>query len=301
LRIAILVVGLLVLALLAALGWQHSRYLKVRRQVVQDLQPVFHSSTAFHVVTYLDVSEGSDVIEEVRKLRGDLESSGEAELVWAGRAAFSALESEQIAPAEWDAVVLVQYPSREAYAELAASPGYHAALERFSRSYSHGLERSPRLNLSIPFLLLALRAGQILTRAPSHYPFEPASSDERDPRTQRQPERFEKLRALKPLSEDAIVVVNLLKRGTVEQQAADSAYGRKMAGMFAEGVHGPMHMGRAVTLEGDAEFDRVAIVYYPGIEYFIAMAGSTFFNGIVGGKQPGDTLAVVTVPITARL
>jgi len=300
-RIVVLVAALLVVTLVAALGWQHLRYLKTRRQIVQDRQPLFHSAGCFHVVTFVAVPEGSDVIEEVRKLRGDLESDGQAELVWAGRVALTALESEQIAPAPWSAVLLVQYPSRQAYDAAVASPGYRIALDRFTRTYSHGLERPRGLNLGIPFLLLALRAGQIVSRAPSHYPFVPASAEEQDARTAERGARLEQLRRLKPLSEDALVVVNLLKQGTPEQRAADAGYGRRMAGLFAEGAHGPMHIGRAVTLEGDAEFDRVAIVYYPGVEYFIDMARSSFFNGIVGGKQPGDTLAVPTVPITDRL
>ena len=60
-------------------------------------------------------------------------------------------------------------------------------------------------------------------------------------------------------------------------------------------------MGRCVTLEGDAEFETVAIVYYPGIDYFLSLMQSKFYNGIFGGKQLGDTLAIPTVPILDRL
>jgi hypothetical protein len=70
-----------------------------------------------------------------------------------------------------------------------------------------------------------------------------------------------------------------------------------MIGAMAERGCGPMHMGRAVTLEGDADFDDVAIVYYPGVAYFAEMLGSNFFQGIIGDKQLGDTQATVTVPI----
>ena len=41
-------------------------------------------------------------------------------------------------------------------------------------------------------------------------------------------------------------------------------------------------------------------MYYPGPVYMSDMIESTFFRGIVGGKQPGDTLAVLTVPILDR-
>ena len=66
-------------------------------------------------------------------------------------------------------------------------------------------------------------------------------------------------------------------------------------------AHGPMHLGRAVTVEGDAEFSAVAAVYYPGIDYMQNMIGSTFMNRIGEGKQQGDSLAVVTVPFLSKL
>mgnify|MGYP004147632783 FL=1 len=56
-----------------------------------------------------------------------------------------------------------------------------------------------------------------------------------------------------------------------------------------------------MTLEGDAAFDDVNIVYYPGIDYLISLMRSKFYNGIGGGKQLGDTQAIPTVPILDRL
>ena len=70
---------------------------------------------------------------------------------------------------------------------------------------------------------------------------------------------------------------------------------------MAEGGYGPMHMARAVRVEGDADFDQVVLVYYPGIDFMRSMVESSFFNRIVGGKQPGDTLALITVPILGEL
>jgi len=74
-----------------------------------------------------------------------------------------------------------------------------------------------------------------------------------------------------------------------------------MAGLFAAHGHGPSHMGNSVTLEGDAEFKAGGIVYYPGLDYFLSLMQSTFYNGISGGKQLGDTQAIPTVPILDRL
>jgi hypothetical protein len=62
-----------------------------------------------------------------------------------------------------------------------------------------------------------------------------------------------------------------------------------------------MHLGNAVTLEGDAVFDDIAIVYYPGVEYFAEMIQSEFFTDIVGAKQLGDMLSSPSVPLLPHL
>jgi hypothetical protein len=74
-----------------------------------------------------------------------------------------------------------------------------------------------------------------------------------------------------------------------------------MMGLMAEMGIGPTHVGAAVTLEGEADFDNVAIVYYPGVEFFAELLQSEFFTGIVGGKQLGDTLSSPTVPLLPHL
>ena len=109
------------------------------------------------------------------------------------------------------------------------------------------------------------------------------------------------LRELRPVNDEALVVFNLTLPGSPEQQAADRSYGWKMIARMAALGHGPRHIGRAVTLEGNARFDRVVIVYYPGVGYFARLIGSHFFQGIIGDKQLGDTQAVPTVPVLSQL
>jgi hypothetical protein len=297
-RILVLVV---VLCLAAAMGWQHVRYQRARRGPVQDQQRPCYSSSTFHVLTFVRLANGQHVIEALRKLRSDLEGGGPVKMVYAGRVALVGLASSQLPETGWNAVVLVQYPSRDAYAAAADRAAQRGSLAGFAETFSQGFDRPVVLNLAIPQLLLALRAWQLLTRQPSHYPFVPAAAGHRDPRTTGSEERWASLEPLRELGKDAIVVVNLLRHGTAAQQKADRGYGLKMAGLFAEGAHGPMHMGRAVTVEGDAGFDRVALVYYPGLDYMRELMASAFFNGIVGGKQPGDTLAALTVPVLSLL
>ena len=60
------------------------------------------------------------------------------------------------------------------------------------------------------------------------------------------------------------------------------------------------HLG-TVRVEGEASFDNVAIVYYPGVRFFADMLRSEFYQGIFGDKQLGDTQIVITVPILDRL
>ena len=43
-------------ALAIAMLWQHVRYLRARRDIVQDRQSMLYSGDSFHVVTFLDAA-----------------------------------------------------------------------------------------------------------------------------------------------------------------------------------------------------------------------------------------------------
>ena len=73
-----------------------------------------------------------------------------------------------------------------------------------------------------------------------------------------------RLRAESELGSRGIVIVNLVKNGTREQQKANRRYAIAMFGAMAEGGYGPMHLGKSVQVEKDYDFDTVALVYYPG-------------------------------------
>ena len=102
-------------------------------------------------------------------------------------------------------------------------------------------------------------------------------------------------------SKDALVIINFQKFGSATERRANNKYGDAMMSMLAEVGHGPIHLGRAVSLEDDVDFDQVVIVSYPGIRYFVAMVQSRFYTGIFGGKQLGDDLSSPTVPILQHL
>ncbi len=110
-----------------------------------------------------------------------------------------------------------------------------------------------------------------------------------------------KLLAEKEFGAEGMVIVNLQKHGNAEQRASDSTYGNRMMDGMAEGDYGPMHLGPAVRVEADYDFDQVVLVYYPGVEFFADLARSTFFQGIIGGKSLDDTQTNLTVPILDRL
>lgn len=292
--VLLLVVALVVVS---AMLWQHWRYVAVRRNVVQDRQPIFHSPGVFHVLLFLSTKPGADTIEEVRALKRETEGS-EATWIYAGKAVLAPLHSAQIGEKSWSATVLLQYPSRAAYDRHAQSDEMRTARGRFEEVYAQGFQRWPFVSAMIPQALLAMRAGQIVRRRPSHFPFERAEGLDAPPEAGAYARR---LREERELGAHAIVIVNLLKEGTPEQRAANRRYGASMFGAMAEGGYGPLHIGAAVRIERDHDFDQVALVYYPGVGFFADMVQSDYFQGIVGDKQLGDTQAVITVPILDRL
>jgi len=298
-RFVVTMLSLALTALAAAALWQHRRYLHARRVYVQDRQSVFHSDAVFHVVVFIELRADGDVFDGVRRLRTAAESGGAAEVVYAGKVAANARSSSQLLEefgeqAQWDAIVVVQFESREAWERFAETDGWLRLRDTFKRVYVHGMKRAALQNLIVPQFFLFRRLQQLLTRAPAQYPFEPMPHAETE-----MPEDspLAGLDRNRELGRDAIVIVNLTLPGTPDEQAADRDYVGQMMGLMAEVGNGPMHIGRAVKLEGEAEFDGVAIVYYPGVDYFKSMATSRFFQGIIDGKQLGDTQATITVPI----
>jgi uncharacterized protein (DUF1330 family) len=294
--------SILLIGALLAVASQHYRYLRTRRDVVADRQELFHSSSAFHTATLLVLSPDQELLRGVGEFVDAIERDG-ATVVYAGKIAVNALQSSQIPQDEWDAFVLVQYPSREAYAASVTNPDYQKVRSSFASTYTLGMRRSPWLNLAIPIVLLGRRTIDIIKRRPARVPFRPAEQLDSTPTgpLARRARVVEGLLANREYGKDAVVVLNFTKNGSAEQREANSGYGSEMMGLMAEMGNGPTHVGAAVTLEGEADFDNIAIVYYPGVEYFAELLQSEFFTGIVGGKQLGDTLSSPTVPLLPHL
>ena len=283
--------------------WQHLRYLRVRRERVEDRQPLFYAGATFHTVTLLKAEarlgrEGE--LEAIRALRDAIEAPGGGRVVYAGVVGMTMMSSTQIAN-DWSAVVLAQYPSRDAFDRHRKAEGVRHVLDGCERSYVHGFQRSALANLLIPIGLGVLRLRDIVLRREPILPFKPVADEDVLPLIQLKRKEILKLDDYRDIRDDAIVIVNLIQPGNSEQRTADRAYALEMMRGMAEGGYGPMHMGRAISVEGEHRFKQFVAVYYPGIDHMHAMIGSAFMNRIGPGKQLGDTLALATIPVLSKL
>ena len=294
-------VALLILLALAvgAASWQHLRYLGVRRDAALDRQPLLYTGDTFHLVVFLRTEDDTDAaaIGALRELSEATTPIEGLEWIYAGWVVANGGASEQLGPAAWTACALLQLHSRED-ADKALAGGLGAALARFPEVYVHGLDRPVATNLLLPQMLGLRRLASIARREPSSFPFAPREGEFALPEAAQLGERI--LRG-ESVTRDAVVIFNLIRAGSREQQERDAAYVGRMMAAMAEGGYGPIHMGRAVRVAGEAEFDNVAIVFYPGVRFFSEMIQSDFFQGIIGDKQLGDTQSTVTVPVLDRL
>jgi hypothetical protein len=280
--------------------WSHS---KLRRSVLFDRQDLFHSSDAFHIVSALKLKSGQELLEGVSRYVKGVEQQG-AEVIYAGKVAFPRpRKSRQMPDLEWEAFVVSQYATRDAWETAAVSANYKGLKNEFTRVWSLGMQRKARLNFVVSLYMLQRRVRHFLSRKPATYPFKPVEVPaERSLQVTAQRDLLDKTVAEnEAFSEDALIIINFQKLGDARQRSANSKYGDSMMSMLSEVGHGPVHMGRAVSLEDDVDFDQVAIVSYPGIKYFTEMVQSKFYTSIFGGKQLGDDLSSPTVPILQHL
>jgi hypothetical protein len=302
-KVLLLLLAAGVVGLAVGAVWQHLRYVEIRRERAEDRQPLLHSGSVFHAMTLVRFPaergrEGD--IATLRALRSAIEMPGGGTVVYAGLVGMTMVPSSQLA-SDWSAVVLAQYPSRDAFDRNRGSAGVQQVLEGCEDSHVHGFQRSALLNLVIPVGLGALRLRDVVLRKEPILPFQPVREEDALPPLLVKRKEIRQLDAYRDVREDAVVIFNLIQPGTAEQRAADRAYGLAMVRGMAEGGYGPMHMGRAVTVEGDSEFAQFAAVYYPGIDHMQAMIDSAFMNRIAPNKQLADTLAVATIPVLSKL
>lgn len=305
-KILLGVISVVVVVLLVAVLAQEWRYLGIRRNLAGDRQSLFHSGSAFHVVSLLKLAPDQELLSGVRDFVGGVQKDG-AEVVYAGKTVINGRTSSQLPPDDWEAFVITQYPSRAAWDAASASTNRRDLESRFANVYSLGMKRSAVVNLALPVVLLGQRVSQIVRREPARYPFKQMAGLE-DAVATAPPEARESmdgfataLRENLEYGREGMVIFNFAKAGTPDQRKANAGYGGEMFALFAEAGAGPMHLGKSVTLEGDADFDQIIIVFYPGVEFFGEMIVSEFYQGIFPGKQLVDDLSSLTVPILPHL
>ena len=276
---------------------QHHHYMDARLHAVQDYQSAFHGDV-FHVLTFIRTTEAEDLLPELRELVAAAEQT-EGKLIYAGQVIHMGLKSQQItdtfgADAQWQAILLQQFDSQDAYQSYLQRPEIQQATAQFELTYTHGFERSAALNVLLHQLFLAQRIWRQVTFTPDILPFQPSSLADRQIPTAAGP----LLLHAEGLGKEAILIVNLARNGSAAEQAANADYASAMLGLMADLRYGPMHLGSTVSLEHDHQFDQAMLVYYPGSQFFHDLSSSTWFQGIIGDKQLADTQACITVPIT---
>jgi hypothetical protein len=298
LRILLGVIGLAAAVLAIAGVRQHQRYTAIRRQIVHDQQTAFYSPAAFHAVTYFRLASGVEPVSALRPFVDHVRRLPETRLIYAGRAISTAV-SAQLNEADWHAVVVVQHPSRAAFDGATSSEIYAALLKPFGRTYTHGMERSMAINLALPQLLLGRVMLDTLTLRGRPDPLTPVDISQLEHR-----DRIEillnRLQNARSLNDEALVMVNLSRTGTPEQQVSDAAYNQAMFRRMAHFDYGPIHIGKAVMLD-ETRFDNVMLVYYPGAGYFSDLIRSEFFTSIFADKQLADYQSVATIPLLPLL
>ena len=287
------------IAFLAVVVIQHLRYLSIRRNSAQDMQAPFHRRDVFHVITFFDIRDGEKILQATESYLRKIRGIGQSRLIYAGHAAF-VLPAAQLGEQLWDGVFMHEYKSRAEYERVADQLKRRAA-ECFHDYHFHGMRRNRVFSLLIPVLLLRIRITALLRGKRRLPPLEhmPAFKKSSDYGLWRQ--RVARLRAHGKINSDGLVVFSLIKRGNAEQRKAHEVYSRQMMSRMSTMDHGPLHIGHAVGIQGNARFDDAYIVHYPSANYFADLLSSEFYQGIVQGKQVADTVVVPTIPITDQL
>ncbi|MBW1813552.1 MAG: hypothetical protein JRJ39_07720 [Deltaproteobacteria bacterium] len=297
------VVLTLVILLIAVMIRQQIKYANIRRTIVQDRQPFLYAGDVFHAVTFFKLEDTAGLVESLSPFVRVIRENSKGKLVYAGQAVFTT-GTGQLGEADWDAVIIVQYPSRREFEEIAGSDWYKSVLGEYSKTFTHGMNRPVAMNLMIHQALLLIKWMDILKGNWQVEELKPRPGlKEADGEQGEQLKKIvDSLLALRAVNDKALVIFNLQLAGSKEQREKTEQYDSKMLTRMARLAHGPMHIGKAVMLnEDDVKFKTVVIVYYPGVEYFVSLIQSHFFQGIIGKKQLGHNLSVPTVPILSLL
>lgn len=294
-----LFISLAAAVLLAAI-WQQYRYWRDRRDKAQDRQRLLHSADAFHVIVFFRLRRGEKLVETCRRFTQQMLSARKSRLIYAGQSAFTEY-SHQLRSADWDGVLLFEYPSRTDFEHCRIAPETIAARALFADSYFHGMRRNRKLSALIPLHMLRRRLLDTFSGRWHPEPLQPSTEFATSPEYAVWRARVSRLRALHEINREGAVVFNLVKYDSGRSPGMGTHNAGKLLSRMAALSHGPLHIGRCVALEEFARFDRAYITFYPSARYLADLLGSQHFLAMLGQSRTADLLRVPTVPITDRL
>lgn len=289
------------LALLAAIAYVLKKKQGIRLDTLKDHQSLLHSPYAMHSVTYLRAKDGADLIALCQAVAYALEASG-GKLIYAGKAIQVLVQSAQLPETPWDALLLVQHPSRSAAIGSFAQAQTCDVLKQSAQCYTLLMRRSVVAGIMAPLLHSLCKVAKFFL-GPLGAPFTAVHEIQEPLIKAKLPVLQASLGRHGEAADKALVVCNFLKsHADPLMRRKNEIYGARMMRMLGEVDAGLQHFGWAEVLPGQAlelvnPWMHVALVYYPGKEFFLQLVKSTFWEKFGKDKKEGDTLAVLTCPM----
>lgn len=304
--------------IVAAVAYAVWKYHQTRRRVLHDRQSLFYSPSKAHSVTLVKLPADTTSTSGAPPHLADPEATKAlcasyvralvaegAKLVYAGLAVVTPLHSAQLPERQWDAVLLLQHDSADARAAAFGAAAVREAAAPFAAVYTVGMRRHPVIpGFIMPVLFsVAKLVGAVIgnSGADSKGHFTHAGKLMPPEQSSGVVQVEKAFGRVGERARDAIVVMNLLiDHKDAEIARRNARYGMRMMRMLGEQGAGAMHFGTAEAVPGQPvlkePWENVAMVYYPGKQFFLDLMRSTFWNSTGPGKKQGDTEVVITAP-----
>lgn len=289
-------------------------YRVVVRQRLGITQRSCYSRSDVHVVTALRPKEGAELKDSVAALAQQVSSFG-GRVVFTGRVLSSVMSisiPEEVAD-RFRVLLVTQWASIEEFKAFRAG-SLKLPDGPWELAWSTAWQRGITVNLLTPVLLFALR----LKAAVCCRRFDITTENTKDNyERSMEPaflqahswESFERICAnmeqRSPSTSAPMIMWNWAKKNENKEAAAkDVAYGLVMMEMLAQKGGGVMEMGNVLSPGLEDEpwrgFEQMIGVHYPDVRFFTRLIKSSWMHQTGQGKQPGDTLALATVPWDSR-
>ena len=123
----------------------------------------------------MKLKPGQELLEGVGRYVKGVEQQG-AKVIYAGKVAFPRpRKSQQMPDLEWEAFIVSQYATRDAWETAAVSANYLGLKSEFTRIWSLGMQRQTTQNLVVSLYMLQRRIRHFLSCNSATNPIEPVS------------------------------------------------------------------------------------------------------------------------------